>query len=1075
MFFRKALFTIALLFISPCFAFSAIFNVTSKNDSGTGTLREALTMAAANGSLVKDFINFSLPGLSETDRTIIITSALPDVTANLVIDGSTQPGLFFGVSHAKVAVFFDVPVTPEFSGFRIFGQDSAIYGLYIKNITDLSHADARKLWAGIEVVSLLTLPSKNIIIGAPGKGNVIMGFSDAFKTARPQDVNVNYENVYYENFIVQDNFFGIDIDGNSFNSTDPGIFTIEEGYGSILIGGLNMGEKNVFGAGCHLIYDTDYTSMVPTTVNIYGNNIGVNAAGDKAAFSSGGLMISRSFQNISAAFNIENNVIACFDWPAIFITNTESVIHIKRNHIGVDRSGTIDFGTRQSIMITYSSGTTFIGSDDIEDANVMAFARQPLLFSETGPVLVKKNSIYCVTTLQPMIDFPFPSFEPPVVEITSSGSNFVAGTATANSNIELFYTDRCNSCSPETYFASVSTDGTGNWRYDGLITNSVIASANIDGKSSEFSKAAINTTLDFSMASVKSAGCGLSDGSIKNVIVQNQHLYIYKWLDAENNIVSTSIDLTNASAGVYRLEVNRGNCASLYSAPISIPQSEGYTLDESAVIVSASTCGNLNGAIKNITVQGAGDINYTWTNEQSVIVGTSKDLINVGPGKYRLQIKAGETCPLIYSSIIEVLEKDVIILDESQVVTLPAGCTGNTGSIKGITVTGASKYEWLNEANVIYETTTVPELVNAPAGTYQLKASNSSCNKESQVYTISQIQPIPFPSPQLVKVYPCAESKGSLRLIFENTVNMPKVRWENQNGSTVSTSAFFGNADPGIYRLFFTDANNCEQLVRTYNLPSVLPVRINESALVVTPDACGKGIASISGIQVAQGKGPFKYSWKDDNGNVIGNAVSISGLHAGKYHLAITDSTSCSVTSVYTITDRTDIIIQPEVPAVQICAPGDAVVFVSHPQGNYKIYDSFDSETALAESDNGIFKMNVQSTRQYFVSHVSGTCESSRTPVTVNISTEQLQVPNTFTPNGDGINDFWIIHNLQSYPKGEIQIYNRYGSQVFRSIGYPAPFSGKLNGTDLPAGVYYFIIDLKAGCKLITGSITIIR
>jgi gliding motility-associated-like protein len=87
-----------------------------------------------------------------------------------------------------------------------------------------------------------------------------------------------------------------------------------------------------------------------------------------------------------------------------------------------------------------------------------------------------------------------------------------------------------------------------------------------------------------------------------------------------------------------------------------------------------------------------------------------------------------------------------------------------------------------------------------------------------------------------------------------------------------------------------------------------------------------------------------------------------------------------------------------------------------------------------------------------------------------------LNVPNAFSPNGDGINDTWNIPNLADYPGNAVEVYDRYGRSVFRTIGYSMPWNGTMNGKPLPVGTYYYIIDLKQpGYRQITGSITILK
>jgi gliding motility-associated-like protein len=83
--------------------------------------------------------------------------------------------------------------------------------------------------------------------------------------------------------------------------------------------------------------------------------------------------------------------------------------------------------------------------------------------------------------------------------------------------------------------------------------------------------------------------------------------------------------------------------------------------------------------------------------------------------------------------------------------------------------------------------------------------------------------------------------------------------------------------------------------------------------------------------------------------------------------------------------------------------------------------------------------------------------------------------PNTFTPNGDGINDFWEIPHLGDYPGCIVEVYNTAGTLLYRSVGYPTPWDGKWNGQQLPAGTYYYVIDPKNGRGRSAGYVTILR
>jgi gliding motility-associated-like protein len=86
-----------------------------------------------------------------------------------------------------------------------------------------------------------------------------------------------------------------------------------------------------------------------------------------------------------------------------------------------------------------------------------------------------------------------------------------------------------------------------------------------------------------------------------------------------------------------------------------------------------------------------------------------------------------------------------------------------------------------------------------------------------------------------------------------------------------------------------------------------------------------------------------------------------------------------------------------------------------------------------------------------------------------------IKPPNTFTPNGDGINDTWNIKGLQYFNACTVSVYNRWGERVFSSVGYGSAWDGRYNSKELPVGTYYYIIDLKNGTPKVSGYVTIIR
>lgn len=88
---------------------------------------------------------------------------------------------------------------------------------------------------------------------------------------------------------------------------------------------------------------------------------------------------------------------------------------------------------------------------------------------------------------------------------------------------------------------------------------------------------------------------------------------------------------------------------------------------------------------------------------------------------------------------------------------------------------------------------------------------------------------------------------------------------------------------------------------------------------------------------------------------------------------------------------------------------------------------------------------------------------------------QNITPPNSFSPNGDGVNDVWNIKYLDTYPNATVEIFDRNGQKVYFSKGYAVPFDGNYNNKALPVGTYYYVISPQNGRKNVTGALTIIR
>lgn len=120
---------------------------------------------------------------------------------------------------------------------------------------------------------------------------------------------------------------------------------------------------------------------------------------------------------------------------------------------------------------------------------------------------------------------------------------------------------------------------------------------------------------------------------------------------------------------------------------------------------------------------------------------------------------------------------------------------------------------------------------------------------------------------------------------------------------------------------------------------------------------------------------------------------------------------------------------------------------------------------------------NPINTTTYFLTVTNGSCVKTDS---MNVFVgEVITIYSGFSPNGDNINDKWIIKNSAQYPDMEITVYDRSGQRVFNTTGYSTPdkwWDGTYKGKQLPVSTYFYVIDLKIGEDgIFKGQINIIR
>lgn len=201
------------------------------------------------------------------------------------------------------------------------------------------------------------------------------------------------------------------------------------------------------------------------------------------------------------------------------------------------------------------------------------------------------------------------------------------------------------------------------------------------------------------------------------------------------------------------------------------------------------------------------------------------------------------------------------------------------------------------------------------------------------------------------------------------------------------------------------------------------------------------------------------------NANIDTSASSIT------YVVTINDGTCNFVDTTNLIIGYIPLNVQPQDTTIK---EGEVVnIQVSGGSGNYTwkppYYLTFPYQTHNPDADP-------KSTIIYTVSSVmSNGCIASNTVIIRVIPNDELIFYNTFTPNNDGVNDFFYIANIEKYPDNSLTIYNRYGQKIFFKRGYKNDWNGKVGGEEVPTGTYFYVLDTGTDEGSYKGHVNIIR
>lgn len=200
-------------------------------------------------------------------------------------------------------------------------------------------------------------------------------------------------------------------------------------------------------------------------------------------------------------------------------------------------------------------------------------------------------------------------------------------------------------------------------------------------------------------------------------------------------------------------------------------------------------------------------------------------------------------------------------------------------------------------------------------------------------------------------------------------------------------------------------------------------------------------------LTLRAGKGFASYQWQDGSTDSL-----LVVTKSGKYTVTVTNAKGCIATDEVIVTVNQAAKIQAP-SSVDLCT-SNTTLDAGEGFESYQWQDGSTKQT-LVVSKPGIY--SVTGTTKQGCS-VSKQIAVNFCPEFSKLS-EKLKVPNVFTPNGDGRNEYFEIKELVNYPENKLQIYSRWGDLVYEAANY----ANTWNGSNLTPGTYFYQLTVYAG------------
>lgn len=528
--------------------------------------------------------------------------------------------------------------------------------------------------------------------------------------------------------------------------------------------------------------------------------------------------------------------------------------------------------------------------------------------------------------------------------------------------------------------------------------------------------------------------------------------YSYTWFPGS----VTSGTLTSVTPGLYTLTVSDGACQQ--STVLTVNGSNAPVLSFTQQNIPCS--GSCNGAVTVQPIGGIPPYNFSWSNGAN-----TSTVNNLCSGIANVMVVDGNGCQAYQQFTITSNPPLVFSLPDINPVQCHNDCNG---SIQVVPSGGVLPYTytWNPPATV------TPQNPNTGlcAGNYTVTITDGAGCQASQTFQL--VNPPAISLSVNSNSSTCnSVADASITTTVSGGVPSYTFVWIGPSGTLTTQSP--SNILSGTYTLTLTDQSACviNTVINVGTNLNVVANAGNDTTYCYNPVAINlTGTLSQNAVN---------YTWLSIPSNntlaTTPNTTVIPASGSNTYVLLVSSTNTACFDYDTVIVNQLPLPVVDAGPTYSIPLYG-SVTIGGNPTSAAGNTFTWIPATGLSDVNNPNPVSNTTITTVYTVV-VTGTNGCVAYDTTLVFVYPEIKIPNGFSPNGDGVNDTWIIDNLEQFPDNEVEIYNRWGELLFRSVGYRTPFDGKYRGKDLPVGTYYYVLKLNhpAYPEPYTGPLTIFR